>query len=88
MNALEPQLEHNRIEEARLVRRKRKLLLLLIVGAPPVLFIVPQDSAPTAWVVLLIAFAMGVGYIEFRRFQLFRRDVRERRESTGGRDHP
>ena len=78
----EPQLEHNREEDARLRHRKWQALAVVLLSALPFALLVPVDVAPFAsFAFLLITFSAFL-YLEFRRFQVFRRDLRER-ESAG-----
>lgn len=78
-DALQPQLEHNRAAEARLVRLKRKMLVAFLIASPVVVLLVPQRIAAGTWVVLLCCFGAGVAYVDIRRARLFQRDLRERR---------
>ena len=76
-------LEHNRAEAIMLSRRKRGVLILLGAIGLPTLVLAPPDWALAAWIGIL-AIAIGcVGVVELRRFQLFVRDRRERRNMPG-----
>jgi hypothetical protein len=54
----------------------------LIIAGPsvvPIAFIFRNDFAP-AWFSFLAAVGAIFGYLEFKRFQVFRRDLRERQD--------
>lgn len=83
---LEPQLEHDREEYDRWLRRKRFVAVGTFLSgvALLLLFIPDEDAIVSALVTVLILGAIGMGYCEHRMATAFRRDLRERKERTCG----
>lgn len=84
MEALEPQLPHNRAEFDQLLRRKRRWLAIGIISTLPLALIL-AFWIPEQYHVFVVASGFGVlaiafAYFEFRRFQVFRRDLREQEQ--------
>jgi len=79
---LKPELQHNRKEFDRLLRRKRQVLAAVVLAAFPVAMLVPVAGIPATVVALLTVAGVIFLYLEFRRVQVFRRDLRERRHMS------
>ena len=79
-NPLEPQLQHNREQYDRLLRRKRQLLVIAVLSVFPITLLVPDDAWIPAWIGLVILVGCAFAFLEIRRVLIFRRDLRERRE--------
>lgn len=77
-----PQLEHNRRESRRLIRRKRQFAVASIVAVLPVALLVPDDYVVAGVMGLFVLTMIAIGYFEIRRVLVFRRDVRQRK--SGG----
>ena len=79
MEALKPQLKHNRIESRRLSRRKWQAALLSVLAFLPLPFVLPEEFYGRMVIAWVAAMMTAVGFFEVKSVLLFRRDVRERK---------
>lgn len=79
-DTLDPQLEHNRVEFDHFLKRKRQVAVVFVLALVPMMIFVPSYAIPTTFLVLFGAAVVAMGYYEWKRVVVFRRDVRERHQ--------
>lgn len=80
MSNLEPKLEHNRKEYDRLNTYKLRACIVIVALSGPLFVLVPNDPLILVMSVLLGAVAVIIFYFDVRRFRVYQRDLRERRD--------
>ena len=77
---LQPQLEHNKRASDRQGRHKIKTAVGGIGGTLLVFAAIPNDVVLQIWIPSVAVVIGMFGWFESQRLQVFRRDLRERRE--------
>lgn len=81
---LEPRLKHNRDQFDRLHRGKKRAMLVVLVSILPVVSVAAM-APDYAMHILMTALAVSIAVVlsyEVRKTVVFRRDLREQRESA------
>lgn len=81
---LDPLLPRNRETFARLTRWKRWLLVLFVIALPVAAILAPADEETTVVLALFGALAIAFGVVEWAKYRVFARDLRQRRDDDIG----
>lgn len=80
----EPVIARHRETFRALVRRQRQTCILLVVIVIPGSLLLPVSLIAPIFGVCFLLFAGVIGFLEFLKFRVFNRDLRERRGGETG----